>query len=353
MIGVSRPSSPDQAEEVEIKDEKEVADGMHSSDEPTEQSDTPPTLASLGRSSRRRSSRIRSGSVAAVNGNYLPFILDFDPRTIAVQFAIIEQATLRTVPWTDLFKTRDWTSYNKEIPGVVAEARSGVLALIDRFNQTCQWVASEIVCTQKLELRARVIETFIEIAKESYLLKNFSTLMEIMLGLQNPSIERLTRTWARVSAPHRKAFQHLQAFVSPLSKFKPLREEMARIADNHGGDWSSRKSSQQSIGLPSRGAVPFTGLYLGDIVQILELPIYCENPDSKSAHVHTSTKEVNFERMRTLASVLRRFRAFQDPALAYNLEPDHSCFSLVTFLKTLENVSVRVKSRECEPDSSI
>ncbi|KAJ3095818.1 hypothetical protein HDU97_006478 [Phlyctochytrium planicorne] len=301
------------------------------------------------RKSSRRLSRRLSLSTTIVF-SYRPFVLDFDPKLVATQFAIIEQAVLEKVIWMELLKPEDW-NLKKEKDSNQQEEKSTVLDLIDRFNQTCQWVASEIVCTPKLETRSKVIETFIQIAEEAYLQKNFSTFMEIMLGLQNPSIERLERTWERINTHTMKTFQILKTLSSPFSKFKPIREEMSRIADEFGGIWSTQQASESlEKSLHFGGCIPFTGLYLGDIAQMLDLPVFQKPASSELSSVGMGDQTVvNFGRMRVLANTIRRFRAFQDPALSYNFQPDPICFSLVTFLKTLENISLREKSLECEP----
>ncbi|KAJ3146441.1 hypothetical protein HK101_002327, partial [Irineochytrium annulatum] len=239
---------------------------------------------------------------------------------------------------------------------------------------TCQWVASEIVSTRKIETRAKVIEAFIQIAKECLAQNNFSTLMEINLGLQNPSVERLRRTWSRVSQSDRRTFASLQAMLTPFGNFKTLRAAMADIADRCGHEpWALARPTAPSSSHHHNvvGAVPFTGLYLGDLVLLSHLSVYMggsggggEDADTMSSAgdadatcrnsgLRKGGKErvVNFMRMRTYAAVLRRFRAFQGPALGYTFEPDATCFHLATFLRTLERRVLEQKSLELEPTS--
>ncbi|KAG0022159.1 hypothetical protein BGZ82_011106, partial [Podila clonocystis] len=45
------------------------------------------------------------------------------------------------------------------------EENDGIKRLVDRFNVTCQWVSSDILKTQDLDMRVKVVEKFIRIAK--------------------------------------------------------------------------------------------------------------------------------------------------------------------------------------------
>ncbi|CAO3573653.1 unnamed protein product [Mortierella alpina] len=118
------------------------------------------------------------------------------------------------------------------------EDSPGIKRLVERFNLTCQWVTSEIVCTQDLELRVKVVEKFIRIAQTCYNHSNFSSLMRLMLGLQAHSVSRLSQTWARVRSQEMNVMHDLVEFTSPFHNWKHLREAMRCIADEWGGSSS-------------------------------------------------------------------------------------------------------------------
>ncbi|KAG0212994.1 hypothetical protein BGX28_005235 [Mortierella sp. GBA30] len=110
-----------------------------------------------------------------------------------------------------------------------------VTQLVDRFNLTCHWVTSEILKTTDLEQRVKVVEKFIRIAHACFSLSNFSSLTQIMLGLQAYEVSRLNRTWARVRPQEMKVMQDLIEYTSPFHNWKHLRNAMKNIADEWGG----------------------------------------------------------------------------------------------------------------------
>ncbi|KAF9958188.1 hypothetical protein BGZ72_000726 [Mortierella alpina] len=110
-----------------------------------------------------------------------------------------------------------------------------VTQLVDRFNLTCHWVTSEILKTTDLELRVKVIEKFIRIAHTCFNHSNFSSLTQLMLGLQAHEVSRLNRTWARVRSQEMRVMQELVEYTSPFHNWKHLRNAMKNIADEWGG----------------------------------------------------------------------------------------------------------------------
>ncbi|KAG0269886.1 hypothetical protein DFQ27_001730 [Actinomortierella ambigua] len=120
-------------------------------------------------------------------------------------------------------------------PKNASEESQGIKALIDRFNLTCQWVTTEILSTRDLSERARVVEKFIRIAQTCYNHSNFSSLIQLILGLQSHNVSRLTKTWARVRPKEILMMQDLIEFTSPFNNWKHLRDAMKNIADEWGG----------------------------------------------------------------------------------------------------------------------
>ncbi|KAG0288302.1 hypothetical protein BGZ96_007922 [Linnemannia gamsii] len=121
----------------------------------------------------------------------------------------------------------------------VVEDTLGIKRLVDRFNLTCQWVTSEIVRTRDLQERVKVVEKFIRIAHTCYNHSNFSSLIQLMLGLQSHSVSRLNQTWARVRAQEMRIMEDLVEYTSPFHNWKHLRDDMKSIADEWGGSNNS------------------------------------------------------------------------------------------------------------------
>ncbi|KAF9950927.1 hypothetical protein BGZ65_006285, partial [Modicella reniformis] len=138
-------------------------------------------------------------------------------------------------PWP-LTRSQTARTYTQRFPSQVHTKDSpNVTQLVDRFNITCHWVTSEIVKTIELDLRVKMVEKFIRIAHICYNHSNFSSLTQIMLGLQKHEVSRLNRTWARVRSQEMRIMQDLIEFTSMYHNWKHLRNAMKDIADEWGG----------------------------------------------------------------------------------------------------------------------
>ncbi|KAL7749367.1 Guanine nucleotide exchange factor lte1 [Sorochytrium milnesiophthora] len=295
----------------------------------------------------------RTPVVDKETGRRKSFILAFKSEVIAQHFTIIEETLLRCVRWTDLLEGRwkkseqsaaaagrptSWSDADAPPPPTKAGERyEGIQVMIERFNLTCQWIATEICSTKSIDERVKIIEKLIRIANKCYAMANYSTLTQIMLGLQNPHVDRLKKTWAKVSSPERKAFKDLSAFTSPLKNFAGLREAMKQVTegDGHG--------------------IPFTGLYLSDLVFNNELPSYLSANATGDAATPAATNDltapqplVNYHKFQITASIIAQFRAFQDPRRRYHLDMDLRAYACCLCLRTVSNDDLAQLSTECE-----
>jgi hypothetical protein len=69
-----------------------------------------------------------------------------------------------------------------------------VAAVVLEQKVSC-WVATEIINCSTVKQRVAVIKRFILAAQHCLQYKNYNGLLEIILGLKNPSINRLQQTW--------------------------------------------------------------------------------------------------------------------------------------------------------------
>jgi len=83
--------------------------------------------------------------------------------------------------YKDMKKTRNLESY------------------VQWFNRLSYYVATEICKLQKKKTRMRVIEYFIESARECFNIGNFNSLMAIIAGLNMSPVARLKKTWAKIN----------------------------------------------------------------------------------------------------------------------------------------------------------
>ncbi|KAK9765762.1 Guanine nucleotide exchange factor lte1 [Basidiobolus ranarum] len=280
-----------------------------------------------------------------------PFILKYRSEILAQNFTLIERDILNGVVWEELIKWSKNAGQKKSI--------LGIQNLIERFNQTCQWVVSEIVATRDISMRAKVIEKFIRIALKCYQHRNFATVTQLTLGLQNPVVDRLHKTWSRVGLYELRLLADLERFTQPFKNWKHIREAMHVISEDWGGDGGGEESVFPSETPPSTaigGCIPFLGLFLSDLVYNSELPSTVEPESPGSSHLQQSTVEngekiklVNFHKFRTCAKIIKRVLAFQTLAQRYQFQYEPVVYSKCLNLHCLDNVSVRILSTECEP----
>ena len=70
-----------------------------------------------------------------------------------------------------------------------------VLTLIEKFNQTSYWVATEIVKCISSKARLNVLKRILEIADSLKKLNNFHSFLAIVSGLNLGCVSRLSKTW--------------------------------------------------------------------------------------------------------------------------------------------------------------
>uniref|UniRef100_A0AAV1U0V5 Guanine nucleotide exchange factor n=1 Tax=Peronospora matthiolae TaxID=2874970 RepID=A0AAV1U0V5_9STRA len=103
-----------------------------------------------------------------------------------------------------------------------------VMALIELFDATAEWVSSEILHPQLQAVeRAKVITLFIDAADNCYHMNNFNTLFEITTGLSAPCTRQLNTTWSLVTAATQEKYQCLQQVCSPDDNYRSYRQAFA------------------------------------------------------------------------------------------------------------------------------
>ncbi|KAK6619458.1 hypothetical protein RUM43_012215 [Polyplax serrata] len=151
-------------------------------------------------------------------------IWDIDSTTMAFQLTMLDtQLFLKVSPVGKglgmsakvLFLYNDGVIFPQVPPG---ELR---LLLINRNGKSClnlmSWiifshrisclVATEILLTEDIKYRARLISRFINAAEKCHLLHNFQSCRSILSGLQSPAIYRLKLTWCQVRHNHATKYQ--------------------------------------------------------------------------------------------------------------------------------------------------
>lgn len=291
------------------------------------------------------------------------FILSYHSTKIVEQFCLIERQVLFGVQWEELVDCQ-WRD------GIAPSG--GVQRLIQRFNDVCQWVSSEIVRTDTVDGRAEIIRKFIRLAQVNLvgqreggfailinfslcdkqkckIYANFATLLQILLGLQSPAVTRLSATWARVSASDMRLLDQLIEFTSPMKNWKNMRSSMALVAEEYGNQptTTTHNDNNNTMG----GCIPFLGIYLSDLIFNAELPPYIEPSRRKNSCDSLVLQQplVNFHKHRITATVIKRVLTFQNLARRYPFTPDPELYRLCLDIPSIDLDTIRKMSLDIEP----
>ncbi|KAF9128363.1 hypothetical protein BGW39_005143 [Mortierella sp. 14UC] len=266
---------------------------------------------------------------------YKPFILFYRSQLIAQQLCLLEQHFLENVKWDELLEVelcragrKSRSKVQSSIGGYLFRTEgepNGMDASNERSNMLCMWVASEVVSTRVLDDRVRVIEKFIRIAQKCYQYRNFSSLMQLVMGLGSSPLCGLRRTWARVNSYEMRILHDLQDFISPFGNWSYLRKAMNQVgyqetvaekgqrlsvqsSDAFGSSFSSigqdangtgshvhtatepghSKYLQYQAPLDRQGCIPFLGLFVFDLTHIAVSPSWFLSQVAATAPSHSS-----------------------------------------------------------------
>ena len=165
----------------------------------------------------------------ASNSGHIPFILACDSEVLAQQFTLVEKAALAEIEWRDLVDMR-WKSHPTPILNWVDYLmnidQKGIEIAVSRFNIMVKWALSEIVMTQNIVERARVITKYIHVAAHARKAHNYATMLQLTIALSSIDCTRLTRTWELVPATEKQLLKDMETLIQPIRNFHDLRVEM-------------------------------------------------------------------------------------------------------------------------------
>ncbi|XP_065080104.1 ras-GEF domain-containing family member 1B-like isoform X1 [Ochlerotatus camptorhynchus] len=191
------------------------------------------------------------------------------------------------------------------------------------FNRLSYIVATEICKHSKKKQRARVIEYWIETARESFNIGNFNTLMAVIAGLNLYPISRLKKTWAKIQSAK---FSILEHQMDPTSNFSSYRSTLKAAM------WRSEGATDDR----QRIVIPFFSLLVKDLYFLNE---GCTN---KLPNGH-----INFEKFWQLAKQVNEFIGWKQVNCPYEKNS-----KIIMFLQTnsiLNENTLAMASFDCEP----
>ncbi|XP_010084044.1 PREDICTED: LOW QUALITY PROTEIN: ras-GEF domain-containing family member 1B-like, partial [Pterocles gutturalis] len=212
-----------------------------------------------------------------------------DPYALAQQLTHIELERLNYIgpeEFVQAFVQKDPLDNDQLCHSQAVKTRH-LEAYVEWFNRLSYLVATEICMPVKKKHRARVIEYFIDVARECFNIGNFNSLMAIISGMNMSSVSRLKKTWAKVKT----------------AKFDILEHQMDPSSNFYNYFFALRGAAQRSLTAHSNRekiVIPFFSLLIKDIYFLNE---GCAN--------RLPNGHVNFEKFWELAKQVSEFMTWK------------------------------------------
>ncbi|XP_023044794.1 ral guanine nucleotide dissociation stimulator isoform X7 [Piliocolobus tephrosceles] len=252
--------------------------------------------------------------VVAENGlsEEKPHLLVFPPDLVAEQFTLMDAELFKkVVPYHCLGSI--WSQRDKKGKEHLAPT---IRATVTQFNSVANCVITTCLGDRSTKApdRARVVEHWIEVARECRILKNFSSLYAILSALQSNSIHRLKKTWEDVSRESFRIFQKLSEIFSDennysLSRELLIKEGTSKFATLEMNPKRAQKRPKETGII--QGTVPYLGTFLTDLVML-----------DTAMKDYLYGRLINFEKRRKEFEVIAQIKLLQSACNNYSIMPD-------------------------------
>ncbi|XP_062063272.1 ral guanine nucleotide dissociation stimulator [Lepus europaeus] len=270
-----------------------------------------------------------------------PRLLVFPPELVAEQFTLMDAELFKkVVPYHCLGSI--WSQRDKKGKEHLAPT---IRATVTQFNSVANCVITTCLGDRSMKAldRARVVEHWIEVARECRLLKNFSSLYAILSALQSNAIHRLKKTWEEVSRDSFRIFQKLSEIFSDENNYSLSRELLIKEGTSKFAtlEMNPRRAQrrQREMGV-IQGTVPYLGTFLTDLVML-----------DTAMKDYLYGRLINFEKRRKEFEVIAQIKLLQSACNNYSIAPEErfrAWFRTVARLSEAESYNL---SCELEPPS--
>uniref|UniRef100_A0A8C5R6Z2 Ral guanine nucleotide dissociation stimulator n=1 Tax=Leptobrachium leishanense TaxID=445787 RepID=A0A8C5R6Z2_9ANUR len=268
--------------------------------------------------------------------------LSFRQDMVAEQFTVMDAELFKkVVPYHCLGCI--WSQRDKKGKEHLAPT---IRATVSQFNSVTNCVISTCLSDRSLkpQQRAKVVERWIDIARECRILKNFSSLRAILSALQCNAIHRLKKTWDEVSRESFRIFMELSEIFSDennhsLSRELLIKEGTSKFAtlDINPKRAQKRQQQQREMGV-MQGTIPYLGTFLTDLVMLdTAMKDYLEGG------------LINFEKRRKEFEVIAQIKLLQSACNNYSFLPEESFVEWFHSVERLSEAESYGLSCEIEP----
>ncbi|XP_059177866.1 ras-GEF domain-containing family member 1B-like isoform X2 [Physella acuta] len=190
------------------------------------------------------------------------------------------------------------------------------------FNRLSYLVASEITSHIKKKNRVKMVEYFIDVAKECINIGNFNSLMAIIAGMNLSPVTRLKKTWAKVNRDKLKILEHQ---MDPSNNFGSYRSCLKAAM------WRSEGAAEER----EKIVIPFFSLFVKDL--------YFLNEGCSSRQEDGS---VNFQKCWQMAKQISDLIAWQQVECPF--ERKNAVINYVLTTPIYKESMLSLASYECE-----
>nr|XP_021495911.1 ral guanine nucleotide dissociation stimulator isoform X9 [Meriones unguiculatus] len=270
-----------------------------------------------------------------------PHLLLFPPDLVAEQFTLMDAELFKkVVPYHCLGSI--WSQRDKKGKEHLAPT---IRATVAQFNNVANCVITTCLGDQSMKAtdRARVVEHWIEVARECRVLKNFSSLYAILSALQSNAIHRLKKTWEEVSRDSFRVFQKLSEIFSDENNYSLSRELLIKEGTSKFAtlEMNPRRAQrrQKDTGV-IQGTVPYLGTFLTDLVML-----------DTAMKDYLYGRLINFEKRRKEFEVIAQIKLLQSACNNYSIAPKEHFGAWFRAMDRLSEAESYNLSCELEPPS--
>uniref|UniRef100_A0A8C5SPD9 Ral guanine nucleotide dissociation stimulator n=1 Tax=Laticauda laticaudata TaxID=8630 RepID=A0A8C5SPD9_LATLA len=241
--------------------------------------------------------------------------LSFSPEMAAEQFTLMDAELFKkVVPYHCLGCI--WSQRDKKGKEHLAPS---IRATVSQFNSVTNCVIATCLGDRMLkpQQRAKVVERWVEVARECRILKNFSSLRAILSALQCNAVHRLKKTWDEVSRESCRMFHELSEIFSDdnnhsLSRELLIKEGTSKFATLEINPKRAQKRQQQQreMGV-MQGTIPYLGTFLTDLVML-----------DTAMKDYLDGGLINFEKRRKEFEVIVQIKLLQSACNNYSFKKD-------------------------------
>ncbi|NWX48055.1 GNDS protein, partial [Steatornis caripensis] len=276
-------------------------------------------------------------------GDGKPDFLSFSPEMVAEQFTLMDAELFKkVVPYHCLGCI--WSQRDKKGKEHLAPT---IRATVSQFNSVANCVIATCLGDRSLkpQQRAKVVERWIEVARECRILKNFSSLRAILSALQCNAVHRLKKTWDEVLRRESfRTFHELSEIFSDennhsLSRELLIKEGTSKFATLEINPKRAQKRQQQQreMGV-MQGTIPYLGTFLTDLVML-----------DTAMKDFLDSGLINFEKRRKEFEVIAQIKLLQSACNNYSFTQEDQFVDWFHSLERLSEAESYGLSCEIEP----